>query len=75
MITRLDALTPKPEAGAQCVSSACWDLCEGCRATGIPIATDSRITTELQKALDICKRCVNAYSTAFRPLIPEQGGH
>ena len=39
MITLLNALTPLPEAGAQCVSSARWDLCEGCRATGIPIAT------------------------------------
>jgi hypothetical protein len=28
-----------PEAGAQCVSSARWDLCGGCRVTGIPTAT------------------------------------
>jgi hypothetical protein len=28
-----------PEAGAQCVSSARWDLCGGCRGTGIPTAT------------------------------------
>jgi len=28
-----------PEVGAQCISSACWDLCGGCRATGIPTAT------------------------------------
>ena len=28
-----------PEAGAQCISSACWDLCGGCRVTGIPTAT------------------------------------
>ncbi len=27
------------EGGAQCVSSACWDLCGGYRATGIPTAT------------------------------------
>jgi hypothetical protein len=35
-------LTPILEAGAQCVSSARWDLCEGCRVTGIPIATGQR---------------------------------
>ncbi len=29
-----------PKAGAQCGSSACWDLCGGCRETGIPTATD-----------------------------------
>ncbi len=28
-----------PEAGAQCGSSACWDLRGGCRVTGIPTAT------------------------------------
>ena len=28
-----------PEAGAQCGSSACWDLCGGCRVTGGPTAT------------------------------------
>ncbi len=28
-----------PEVGAQCISSACWDLCGGCRVTGIPTAT------------------------------------
>ncbi len=28
-----------PEVGAQCVSSACWDLCGRCRVTGIPTAT------------------------------------
>jgi hypothetical protein len=28
-----------PEVGAQCISSACRDLCEGCRGTGIPTAT------------------------------------
>ena len=27
-----------PEAGAQCGRSARWDLCGGCRATGIPTA-------------------------------------
>jgi len=26
------------EAGAQCISSARWDLCGGCRVTGIPTA-------------------------------------
>ncbi len=34
------ALIPEPEAGAQCISSARWDLCEGCQVTGIPIATN-----------------------------------
>jgi len=29
-----------PEVGAQCISSACWDLCGGCRVTGIPTATE-----------------------------------
>ena len=28
-----------PEVGAQCISSARWDLCGGCRVTGIPTAT------------------------------------
>jgi hypothetical protein len=28
-----------PEVGARCVSSACRDLCGGCRVTGIPTAT------------------------------------
>jgi hypothetical protein len=37
-----------PEVGAQCISSACWDLCGGCRATGIPTAT---------KYLNIAKQC------------------
>jgi len=32
------ALTPKPKTGARCASSARWDLREGRRATGIPIA-------------------------------------
>ena len=27
-----------PEAGAQCISSARWDLCGGCRVIGIPTA-------------------------------------
>ena len=27
-----------PEAGAQCANSARWDLCGGCRVTGIPTA-------------------------------------
>ena len=27
---RCIVLTPEPEGGAQCVSSACWDLCGGC---------------------------------------------
>jgi len=35
-------LTPEPKARSQCVRSARWDLCEGCRATGIPIATGTR---------------------------------
>jgi len=39
MSTQMLASTPEPEAGAQCISSARWDLCEGCRVTGIPIAT------------------------------------
>ena len=30
---------PLPEGGAQCVSSARWDLCGGRRATGVPTAT------------------------------------
>jgi hypothetical protein len=29
----------EPKAGAQCVSSARWDLCGGRRATGVPTAT------------------------------------
>ena len=32
-------LRVRPEVGAQCGSSACWDLCGGCRVTGIPTAT------------------------------------
>ncbi len=28
-----------PEVGAQCISNACWDLCGGCRVTGIPTVT------------------------------------
>jgi len=28
-----------PEIGAHCISNACWDLCGGCRVTGIPTAT------------------------------------
>ena len=27
------------QVGAQSISSACWDLCGGCRVTGIPTAT------------------------------------
>ena len=33
-----------PEAGAQCGSSARWDLCGGCRETGIPTATLSHFS-------------------------------
>ena len=33
------ALAVTPEAGAQCVNSARWDLCGGRRATGGPTAT------------------------------------
>ena len=35
----LHALLPEPEGGAQCVSSARWDLCGGRRVTGVPTAT------------------------------------
>jgi len=45
MSTQMLASTPEPEAGAQCISSARWDLCEGCRVTGIPIATGRRQNT------------------------------
>ena len=31
-----------PEVGAQCGSSARWDLCGGRRATGVPTATETR---------------------------------
>ena len=34
-----DASVQGSEAGDH-VSNARWDLCEGCRATGIPIATN-----------------------------------
>ncbi len=38
-ISESTSLRYTPEVGAQCISSACWDLCGGCRATGIPTAT------------------------------------
>jgi len=38
-ISESTSLRHKPEVGAQCISSACWDLCGGCRGTGIPTAT------------------------------------
>ena len=41
-IILLDALTPLPEAGAQCVSSARWDLCGGWAERPIPTATFRR---------------------------------
>ena len=34
-----NACASLPEAGAQCGKSARWDLCGGCRVTGIPTAT------------------------------------
>lgn len=37
------ALPLEPKAGAQCISSARRDLCEGCRVTGIPIATGASL--------------------------------
>ena len=36
---RHNACASIPEVGAQCGSSACWDLCGGCRVTGIPTAS------------------------------------
>jgi len=30
------------EAGAQCISSARWDLCGGCRVTGIPTVNNRK---------------------------------
>ena len=38
-LSRSHASWSQPEVGAQCVSSARWDLCGGCRVTGIPTAT------------------------------------
>ena len=38
-ISESTSLRYTPEVGAQCISSACWDLCGGCRVTGIPTAT------------------------------------
>ena len=35
----VSACASEPEVGAQCGSSARWDLCGGCRVTGIPTAT------------------------------------
>jgi hypothetical protein len=43
-------LTPKLKGGSQCVSSARWDLCEGCRETGIPTVTHRK---DLQKNGDL----------------------
>jgi len=39
---RINVSALSPEVGAQCISSACWDLCGGCRVTGIPTATAER---------------------------------
>ena len=40
-----------PKAGAQCGSSARWDLCGGCRATGIPTAIAQNLAWAFQNAL------------------------
>jgi len=40
----VSACASEPEVGAQCGSSACWDLCGGCRVTGIPTATNATST-------------------------------
>jgi len=37
----VSACASEPEVGAQWGSSPCWDLCGGCRVTGIPTATDA----------------------------------
>jgi hypothetical protein len=37
------AVNALSEAGAQCASSACWDLCGGCRVTGIFTATEREV--------------------------------
>jgi len=37
----VNACASEPEVGAQCGSSARWDLCGGCRVTGIPTATNA----------------------------------
>ncbi len=39
-ISKSTSLRYIPEVGAQCISSACWDLCGGCRVTGIPTASN-----------------------------------
>ena len=45
---RSSACTSEPKAGAQCGSSARWDLCGGCRAICIPTATPSRSNVSKQ---------------------------
>jgi len=39
------ALTPEPEGGARCVSSARRDLCGGCWVTGISTVTIAKTST------------------------------
>lgn len=43
-IRQANACASAPEVGAQCGSSARWDLCGGRRVTGVPTATDLNST-------------------------------
>jgi len=49
----VSACASEPEVGAQCGSSARWDLCGGCRVTGIPTATNR--TLEFPYSLSSCE--------------------
>ena len=77
----LPALTPEPEGGAQCVSSARWDLCGGCRVTGIPTATIRPGTSLPPHCFQMGLRVVSTFNwPSYRvlrrrwPLSPIAGG-
>ncbi|MFH2047285.1 MAG: hypothetical protein ABIK92_19325, partial [Pseudomonadota bacterium] len=68
ILIRWNACASKLEAGAQCISSACWDLCGGCRVIGIPTAISWVFS------LSTCCRKGRWKNDKIRPVAPAESG-
>jgi hypothetical protein len=62
------ALPLEPEAGAQCTSSAQWDLCEGCQVNGISIATLEPRRLSENRLIYYGRTCQAGFSDPFRKI-------
>jgi len=57
----------RPERGAQCGSSACWDLCGGPPERAVPTATSTRISATFSPALAVRPRTLPRGRTSRCP--------